>query len=198
MKASQLCIVLIVCLLSDQSHQEPAAQDDTTETDVEIIPTDYDSSKTGEYNHQVTISYGCPVNPSRPCVSKCCDLNQSHANLVTNQTSPQCLDKFVDFWLEFVDRPDYSRNVSVAVEDRYEYFIGDPCATGKYILEPDLYQTDQYSIYSNGSILLNSKFYPMSDYCIDEVDGQIRAFICFETSTPDTFEFYNILYPVGK
>lgn len=197
MKVLKLCILLVLC--SVQSHQNPSENDEeftATEADVEIIPTDLDDSKAGEYNHQVTISYGCPVNPSRPCVPKCCDLDQIHANVLENPKSPQCVSKLVDFWVDFADRPYDVRNESLDVKDRYEYFIGDPCATGKYILDPKLDKRDKFSLFSNGTILIDGKFYPMSDFCVDEVDGAIRAFVCFEVSSAEVFEFYNILYPV--
>lgn len=72
------------------------------------------------------IVYGCPVNHTRPCVPKCCDLRQSFRN------RSQCSDSDEEFLPEFKDCPNYGDQIgSLPVEDRFEYFIGNPCTRGK-------------------------------------------------------------------
>lgn len=72
--------------------------------------------------------YGCPVNHTRPCVPKCCDLYQSFKP----ENKSQCVLSDDEFSPEFKDCPNYMDEVgSLPVEERYEYFIGNPCTRGK-------------------------------------------------------------------
>lgn len=65
-------------------------------------------------------------------------------------------------------------------------------------MDADVYPEDVYAIYSNGSLFYAGNFFSMSDYCIDNVDGKIRVFVCFESIINTATEFYHILYPVGE
>ncbi|KAK6625626.1 hypothetical protein RUM43_005925 [Polyplax serrata] len=129
----------------------------------------------------------------RATVPKCCDLGEGYENKST------CVETEDEFLPDFEDRPNYSDIVrDLPAKSRYEYYIGDPCTEGKYILDTTTYSDDKYTIFSNGTLLYLDDIYTKEEFCVESVNSTIRVFVCFEagrSTTEKSFKF--ILYAVG-
>lgn len=110
-------------------HEEIA---ETSENSVEFLFSSATEDELSELNKKVQLSYGCPVDHARPCVPKCCNLNESHTNFnIARENRTECVPSKDDFWLTFADCPLSGENTTISLEERYEYYIGIPCTNGK-------------------------------------------------------------------
>ncbi|EEB14026.1 class B secretin-like G-protein coupled receptor GPRmth7, putative [Pediculus humanus corporis] len=132
-----------------------------------------------------------------PIVAKCCQLGFGYSF----DTKSTCIETDDEFIPDFDDRPDYLETAKeLPIESRYEYYIGDPCYDGKYILDGSTYSYDDYKIYSNGSLLYLDDVYDKEEFCMETVNSTLRVFICFgiinqKTEFKKDFKF--ILYATG-
>ncbi|KAL0272568.1 UNVERIFIED_CONTAM: hypothetical protein PYX00_005488 [Menopon gallinae] len=136
------------------------------------------------------ISYGCPSDHNLPCVPKCCDIYESYNN------ERECATSEDYFFPNFVDCPNMTEHFrEISLEQRYEYFIGDPCIKQKYLLDVDEFPEDEHYLYSNGSLWYGNRLLTMEEFCVESVNGTPRVFVCFESQIQAEYKF--LLYPIG-
>ncbi|XP_071446664.1 G-protein coupled receptor Mth2-like [Hetaerina americana] len=155
----------------------------------------------GEGDDGRPVHRGCPcLAGPRPCIRKCCLMGES----ITQKGD--CVPVPNPF--EFAVNSMTDGMLNVSGKDFFALLLGNPCRHGRYILDPEEYDEDQFFVDAEGYVNLpkqdDGRHGPES-YCLDFSTNRTAylPFICFppppnvtdEDSADNTLIY--TMYPVG-
>ena len=112
------------------------------------------------------------------CIQLCCPLGDRLIN-------EKCVSEKGNYSFP-VYTSDSSQNKERKLDEVFQLIINDPCEYGRYVLNPDDYPEDEYTVLANGSLYQPryDEFIELTSYCLAVVNGnQYEVVICFSNET---------------
>jgi len=131
------------------------------------------------------------------CIRKCCP--EGHTLTEQKDCVPSNLNLLHPFAPQFIDEDTNKPVTNVDVHRLYGY----PCSSGSYLLDPQAYAEDQFSLLLSGVLSAPAEGnFTVAEYCIEAFEKQeaILPLLCFqeEETDPSTHGTdIHLLYPIG-
>jgi hypothetical protein len=133
----------------------------------------------------------------RNCIRKCCP--EGHTLTTEQECVPSNLTLLHPFAPQFIDEDTIKPVTNVDVHRLY----GNPCSNGSYLLDPQAYVEDQFSLLLSGILSAPAEGnFTVAEYCIEAFEKQeaILPLLCFPEEPYDPAKHdteIHLLYPIG-